>query len=98
MRVDGLAVDLLTSRKNEQTTNLLILDDKNAADQIEPSRANDLSLIRSSITTSESELPGTKLLCTFIKEGLNNGFKASLYPVHDVAASRPRSYGPGGGL
>ena len=34
----------------------------------------------------------------FLTEGLNNGFKASLYPVDFVAACYMRSDGPGGGF
>ena len=34
----------------------------------------------------------------FLKEGLKNGFKASLYPVDFVAACDLRSDGPGGGF
>ena len=54
--------------------------------------------IHTSITTPESELPATKLLCTFFKVTLKNGFKASLYPVDFVAACDMHSDGPGGGF
>ena len=55
-------------------------------------------LISTSRTISESELHGTKLISTFFKERINNGFKAPLDPVDFVAACDMRSDGPGGGF
>ena len=56
------------------------------------------NLIRTSGTTSDSELPGTKLLSTFSKVRLKNRFKASIYPVGFIAACDVLSNGPGGGF
>lgn len=54
--------------------------------------------IHTSITTSESELPATKLLFTFFKVTLKNEFKAPLYPVDFVATCDMRPDGHGGGF
>lgn len=52
-------------------------------------------ITRTFSTSPESELPGTKLFCTFSQKGVNNGFKAPLlYTVNFPVDYDMRSDGP----